>query len=167
MKVNGFWYNRSLFPNQNAQVNSASDGAIEIAPRDVNTRPAQGTPPRIRSVSRKPQDIAIEQNNPNPPAAKKLVQSVKPKVKKPLFRVLSRDADVQDIRVNQQQVNASGTRVGINRPDLQFSRWNRVTNVLERFYLEWDRSSSGRGMAHAKRSLANDPDVIMLLFTLD
>jgi hypothetical protein len=56
-----------------------------------------------------------------------------------------------DIRVNQEQVNGQGIRVGQNRPDLQFTLGDK------RFYIEWDTSSSSRGVAHAMRILANDP----------
>jgi RHS repeat-associated protein len=56
-----------------------------------------------------------------------------------------------DIRVNQQQVNAAGQRVGINRPDLQF------TIDGQRYYLEWEGPDNPRGADHADRILANDP----------
>lgn len=68
------------------------------------------------------------------------------------------------IRVNQQQVNAAGQRVGVNLPDLQFSKLNEVTGLLERFYIEWDTTSSGRGPNHSARPLANDPAGIILEF---
>jgi len=66
-----------------------------------------------------------------------------------------------DVRVNQQQVNLNGDRVGINRPDLQY------TLDGQRHYVEWDRSSSSRGEVHRDRILANDPLGNVILHTLD
>lgn len=57
-----------------------------------------------------------------------------------------------DIRVNQQQVDAAGVRVGANRPDLQY------TLNGKRYYVEWDTQSSDRGPLHKVRILANDPN---------
>ena len=57
----------------------------------------------------------------------------------------------EDIRINQQQVNAAGVRVGINRPDLQYT----LNGV--RYYYEWDRPPSPRAAGHKARILANDP----------
>jgi RHS repeat-associated protein len=56
-----------------------------------------------------------------------------------------------DIRIDQQQVDADGNHVGINRPDLQY------TLDGKRFYVEWDTPSSGRGAGHKARIQANDP----------
>lgn len=60
-----------------------------------------------------------------------------------------------DIRMNQQQVDASGNRVGINRPDLQTTDPNGV-----RHYTEYERSANGNGAAHAARTQANDPNAV-------
>lgn len=59
----------------------------------------------------------------------------------------------QDVRVNQQQVNADGDRVGTNRPDLQGT--NPKTGQRE--YIEYDKTTSSRGKPHEERILANDP----------
>lgn len=56
-----------------------------------------------------------------------------------------------DIRVNQQQVNVQGQRVGVNRPDLQY------TLNGKRYYVEYETSVSPRGPGHAQRIIANDP----------
>ena len=66
---------------------------------------------------------------------------------------------VEELRVNQQQVNAQGQRVGINRPDLQYTGEDGV-RVCE----EVDTSSSTRGPGHADRILANDPDAVVYLW---
>lgn len=69
---------------------------------------------------------------------------------------------VKDIRVNQQQINAAGERVGINRPDLQYTDANNV-----RHYIEWDTTASGRGPDHAARLRANDPAGVIELRIVD
>lgn len=63
-------------------------------------------------------------------------------------------------RVNQQQVNVNGVRVGINRPDLQY------TLNGQRYYEEFDTLVSTRGPGHAARIEANDPFGIINLFTV-
>lgn len=72
-----------------------------------------------------------------------------------------RSIDASEIRVDQQQVNFAEERVGINRPDIQYSHGSR------RYYEEVDRSNSNRGKDHANRILANDPDGIVYLWTVD
>jgi hypothetical protein len=67
-----------------------------------------------------------------------------------------------DIRVNQQQVNAAGQRVGTNRPDLQYTDANG-----RRVYVEYDTTSSTRGPGHQTRILANDPNSTVILRTVD
>mgnify|MGYP000864618658 CR=1 FL=1 len=62
-----------------------------------------------------------------------------------------------DIRVNQQQVNALGQRVGINRPDLQY------TVNGQRYYVEYEGVANPRGAAHEARILANDPSASFTL----
>jgi len=56
-----------------------------------------------------------------------------------------------DIRVNQEQTNAQGVRVGQNRPDLQYTDRNGI-----RHYIEYDQDPVN-GAAHAQRIRANDP----------
>jgi hypothetical protein len=70
----------------------------------------------------------------------------------------------RDIRVNQQQVNAAGQRVGVNRPDLQYARADGT-----RVYIEYDNATPGsfpntpRGPTHAARIQANDPSGVIEL----
>lgn len=94
----------------------------------------------------------------------------------PLSRPISKDplqnarkdkmvADLQalgykDIRVNQQQVNVHGVRVGINRPDVQATAPDGT-----RRYWEFDTQSSGRGPAHRARTLSNDDGAVECLLT--
>ena len=58
-----------------------------------------------------------------------------------------------DIRINQQQVDADGRLVGINRPDIQATSPEGV-----RRYYELDTESSGQGLRHLARILSNDDD---------
>lgn len=63
----------------------------------------------------------------------------------------------KNILIDQQQVNARGIRVGINRPDLQYTL-NGTRN-----YIEYERTYfDGRGIAHETRILANDPDGVVI-----
>jgi hypothetical protein len=55
-------------------------------------------------------------------------------------------------RVNQQQVDINGVRVGINRPDLQY------TLNGQRWYEEFETSSLQDAEAHGPRIMANDPN---------
>ncbi len=64
---------------------------------------------------------------------------------------LLRAEGATDFRVNQQQVNINGVRVGANRPDLQY------TLDGQRFYEEFETRSFADAWGHAPRILANDP----------
>lgn len=61
----------------------------------------------------------------------------------------------RDVRVNQQQVNAAGQRVGINRPDLQY------TVNGQRYYIEYEGIGAPRGPSHRARITAKDPTAIV------
>ncbi|HEY4269267.1 MAG TPA: hypothetical protein VGM94_13860 [Galbitalea sp.] len=63
----------------------------------------------------------------------------------------------EDAGVIQQQVNAAGVRVGINRPDLQY------TLNGKRYHVEYDTDKSDRGLAHEARIVANDPHGVVEL----
>ena len=65
-----------------------------------------------------------------------------------------------DFRVNQHQVDINGIRVGVNRPDLQY------THNGQRYYEEFDRPPPVRADAHKTRILANDPAGVVNLFTV-
>lgn len=60
-------------------------------------------------------------------------------------------------KINQQQVNAAGQRVGINRPDLQYTVDGR------RYYIEYEGVGAPRGPSHATRITANDPNAIVIV----
>ncbi|MDQ0649413.1 RHS repeat-associated protein [Microbacterium natoriense] len=118
---------------------------------------ATGT--RTPTLVRLPQDVAV---NPAAPFALPLNRPVGGSVSQNAFvqsRIESlRASGATDLRVNQQQVNISGDRVGVNRPDLQYTLNGR------RYYEEYDVPTSGRGPAHSDRLLANDPNGIVNLF---
>jgi hypothetical protein len=123
---------------------------------------------------------ALTGKNPTPqvPVGPRLLQdtAVKPKVPDllPLERPigpsprqnaqLQRDIEylkdelgAENIRVNQQQLKLENkARVGINRPDLQFD-YNG-----QRYHVEYDSPTSGRGPAHQARLTNNDPEAIII-----
>jgi RHS repeat-associated protein len=110
---------------------------------------------------RNPNDVDRENNRPTPPRANDgngVIGSSPTQfadVNKWVDLVNSMNAE--DIRVDQEMVNAQGVHVGRNRPDLQFSLND------ERYYVEWDTPSSGRGMGHALRIQSNDPKATGIL----
>lgn len=67
-----------------------------------------------------------------------------------------------DIRINQQQIDASVCRVGVCRPDVQATLPNG-----RRITIEYDTSASTRGASHATRTLNNDPNAIVILRRVD
>jgi hypothetical protein len=107
----------------------------------------------IINAVRAPQDVNV---NPTPPAA---LPTDRPVGKSPTQNAEAqaevgrmKDGGYTDVRVNQQQVNAQGVRVGIGRPDVQ-----GTSPVGQREYIEFDTSKSNRGPAHQDRLLTNDP----------
>lgn len=60
-----------------------------------------------------------------------------------------------DVRVNQEQVDANGVRVGQNRPDLQ---WTDRSGI--RHYVEYDQDPASAA-AHEARIKANDPSGVV------
>jgi RHS repeat-associated protein len=110
-------------------------------------------PSASSSKERLPQD---ENVNPNPPSANNGNGTIgtSPSQRAALNKdIADAKADgATDIRVNQQQVNAQGERVGTNRPDLQYTDKEGV-----RHYIEYERTPNGRGLEHQQRIQANDP----------
>lgn len=114
-------------------------------------------------TGRLPQDVNV---NPVAPAAlpTKRPIGLSPTQNAEAQKIIAelRAAGYTDIRVNQQQVNAAGTRVGVNRPDIQ-----ATSPSGQRVYFELDRSSSNRGAAHETRIKANDPPAKVILKTVN
>jgi hypothetical protein len=106
-------------------------------------------------AARDPADVAREQNNPEPPPPNekgKIGESPTQDAELQKDIALAKAEKATDIRVNQEQVNAQGKRVGINKPDLQYTRQDGT-----RVYIEYDTPESGRGPGHEARILSNDP----------
>jgi hypothetical protein len=70
------------------------------------------------------------------------------------------EACARDLRVNQQQVDLNGNRVGINRPDLQFTYLGR------RYHVEYDRPPPIRALDHGQRLFANDRTATIIFKTI-
>jgi hypothetical protein len=149
--------------------------APEPAPAPAPPPPAPGTlapsPTLVQALTGK---------NPTPqvPAGPRLRQdvTVKPKVPRPLktgrpispsprqnaqlqrdIEYLKNELHADNIRVNQQQLTLdNGQRVGINRPDLQFDYKG------QRYHVEYDSPTSGRGPGHQSRLTANDPEALII-----
>ncbi|WP_445367711.1 RHS repeat-associated core domain-containing protein [Methylomonas sp. BW4-1] len=123
------------------------------APNPVNWVDPLGLTGKDCSGGRLPQDVNV---NPTPPA---VLPTNRPIGRSPTQNAAAQaevqrmqQAGYRDIRVNQQQVNAEGVRVGTNRPDVQ-----ETSPAGQREYIEFDTSSSTRGPAHEVRIRANDP----------
>ena len=122
----------------------ASGNAAPTAPRlsqDINVSP---TVPPVRSLSR-----PIGQS----PTQNAALQA---------DIAAARAQGATNFRVNQQQINVAGQRVGVNRPDLQYTNADGA-----RVYVEYDTTSSIRGPGHRTRILANDPNGIVILRTVN
>jgi len=103
--------------------------------------------------ARLPQDVAVNPKPPKPlPTTRPigLSRTQNARLQADIARLKGEGAT--DFRVNQQQVNAAGERVGTNRPDLQYTDANG-----RRVYVEYDTPSSTRGPGHEARIKANDP----------
>jgi hypothetical protein len=111
----------------------------------VATKPAAG--------ARLPQDVNVNPNSPGVlPTSGRSIGRASHNAAVANDVAAARAAGATDIRVNQQQVNAAGQRVGVNRPDLQYTLPNG-----ERVYIEYEGVGNPRGAAHTTRITANDP----------
>ncbi len=134
-------------------------GMLPFVSKGLKGRPGMEDLPRPRL----PQDVAA---NPKPPPVLDLDRPIgnnanqNAMVKRDILK--AQDEGGTDFRVNQQQVNADGARVGINRPDLQYT-----DDAGQRQYIEYDTSSSTRGLEHEQRILANDPSGHVTLKKVD
>jgi uncharacterized Zn-binding protein involved in type VI secretion len=115
--------------------------------------------PQTVPVSRLPQDVAVDPNPPRPLSLNRPVgSSAAQNAQVQADIAAARAQGATDFRVNQQQVNAAGQRVGVNRPDLQYTDANG-----QRVYIEYDTPNSNRGPIHEDRLLANDPNSTVIL----
>ncbi len=122
-----------------------------------------GKMPAGAGAERLPQDINV---NPRAPAALPTSRPIgtSPTQNAAAQRKIAemKAAGYTDIRVNQQQTNALGSRVGVNRPDV-----SGTSPAGVREHHEYDRSSSGRGPSHEARIKANDPHSTVELHTVN
>jgi RHS repeat-associated protein len=103
-------------------------------------------------AARLPQDLAVSPTAPRPlPLSRPISNSATQNSYLQSRIVGLRNGGATDIRVNQQQVDINGVRIGVNRPDLQYSLNNA------RHYEEFETSSLADAVAHGPRILANDP----------
>jgi RHS repeat-associated protein len=113
------------------------------------------------TTARLPQDVAVNPLAPPATSSGRIGTSAAQNAQLQNDIRAANSQGATDIRVNQQQVNARGQRVGVNRPDLQYTRKDGT-----RVYAEYDRPSganSSRGRKHADRILANDPHGVVEL----
>lgn len=124
-----------------------------------------------RQSVRNPRD---ERVNPEPPPAmnpkgrtvgKSSIQNTM--VHDDLANLRASGIPINEVRINQQQVNAAGQRVGIGRPDSQMTILQGSLSGGRRLYIEYDRSSSNRGWLHQARLLSNEPNSIIILKQVD
>jgi RHS repeat-associated protein len=132
------------------------------APSTYRPLPIIDNEPFYPSFQRLPQDIAV---NPTAPDAlnlnRRIGQTAIQNVELRRDIATAQRMNARDVRVNQQQVNAAGVRVGANLPDLQFTLPNG-----QRVYVEYDTPTSPRGLPHLYRLQANDPTGRVLLKTV-
>ncbi len=108
--------------------------------------------PEAAALARLPQDVAVDPSAPQAlPFDRPISSSATQNLQLQQDIIGAQDQGATDIRVNQQQVNAAGARVGINRPDLQYT----LDNL--RYYIEYETQSLGAAIEHMPRIMANDP----------
>jgi len=152
---------------------NSEPGCVQIQGRMSRGKESDGLPEDLELVIkgnhwpcfflRLPQDINV---NPTPPPALSLDRLIGGgPAQNAAMQADIKEARAQgetDFRVNQEQVNAAGQRVGTNRPDLQYTDANG-----RRVYVEYDTTSSTRGPRHQCRIMANDPNGTVILRTVN
>jgi RHS repeat-associated protein len=109
-------------------------------------------------LARLPRDANVNPKAPDPKdVARPIGASARQNAQCQADAEAARAQGAEHIRVNQQQLDGHGVRVGINRPDLGYTLGKQRTNI------EYDTPSSGRGAAHETRILDNDPNAIVVL----
>ena len=143
--------------------NDALEGSASpsVEARRTSTTPAAASV-ATNNVSRLPQDLSVSPTAPEPLPLNRPVGSSPTQNQFVQNRIGGLQGEsASDFRVNQQQVDINGTRVGANRPDLQY------TLDGQRYYEEFDTLVSTRGPGHAARISANDPSGIVNLFRVN
>jgi hypothetical protein len=147
-----------------AGLGTPSGTAAPQAPRHWTDNPSAHVTPATSAVGpRNSGDVSVNSNAPDPKAlAGRRVGNTRSQNTDAQAAATKLDAaGATDIRINQQQVDIHGNRVGRNRPDLQF------TLDGKRYYVEYDRTTSNRALDHWRRILSNDPNGNVILLTMD
>ena len=134
-------------------------GTLAPSPELVQALTRKNPTPQVPAGSRLPQDLTVKPDVPDlRPTGRPISPS--PRQNAQLQADIKYLEDVllaENIRVNQQQLTLdNGQRVGINRPDLQFDYQG------QRYHVEYDSPTSGRGPAHQSRLTNNDPKAIII-----
>jgi hypothetical protein len=137
-------------------------GSLVPSPALVRALTGKNPTTQVAAGARLPQDAAVSPKAPGPlrtdrPISSSPSQSAQLQVDVEWLRSIR----ARNIRVNQQQLKSGGqSRVGINRPDLQFDYNGR------RYHVEYDTPASGRGPNHQSRLTSNDPDAEIILIII-
>ncbi|KFE68737.1 hypothetical protein [Hyalangium minutum] len=134
-------------------------GTLAPSPELVQALTGKNPTPQVPAGPRLRQDVTVK---PKVPALLETTRPISPSPRQ--NAQLQRDIEyvknellAENIRVNQQQLTLeNGQRVGINRPDLQFDYKG------QRYHVEYDSPTSGRGPRHQSRLTANDPEAIII-----
>jgi RHS repeat-associated protein len=138
----------------------------QLASRLMNTGTTRAVGGSVGGASRTvaarlPQDVAVSPVAPRAlPLNRPIGNSATQNAHLQQRIVNLQNAGATDLRVNQQQVNLLGERVGVNRPDLQYTQAGR------RVYEEFDVPPPVRAADHEARIRANDPSGVVNLFTV-
>ena len=136
---------------QMASISRAIDAMLSSGPKGNPTTNAQTTLPTVITGAGAP--------DPNEGDGGKHGRPEHDKAIRDRVDTLRQDPDVKNIRMNQQQVDVNGNRVGTNRPDLQYDKLNKTTNKWEHHNIEWDYKSSS-SQNHQTVIRANDPKAV-------
>lgn len=134
-------------------------GALAPSPGLVQALGGANPTPKVAPGPRLSQDVAVRPAPPGQLTTQRPISS-SPTQNAQIQADIQylRDIGATDIRVNQQQIKVGNTtRVGVNRPDLQFDYDGR------RYHVEYDLPASDRGPRHQSRLISNDPDAEIIL----
>lgn len=151
--------------NKEALEKTPSDESLKREVKELDRQIEAAKPKPAQGQGRDPADVAREKESPVPPPPKETGKIGDSKAQDAELQKdiqEARSLGATDIRVNQEQVNGQKKRVGINRPDLQYTLPDGT-----RVYIEYDSTTSGRGPDHKKRILANDPSGKVVLKIID
>jgi hypothetical protein len=137
----------------------AVPGTLAPSPGLVQALTGKNPTPQVSAGPRLRQDMTVKPKVPDLRPTTRPISS-SPRQNEQLQRdieYVKNELGAENIRVNQQQVTLDNSqRVGINRPDLQFDYQG------QRYHVEYDAPTSGRGPAHQSRLTNNDPNAIII-----